>query len=729
MLPDIKKPSGIRKTVQVSFGGIDLRPEAADGTFSKTINMTSDKSPVMASRPMRRETYQEGQVQVCVMQSMGDGIICNIDGFLYYNMIGIGAAGIQGDTEIIPFGHKFILPWTKEIVDLTVIPKGKKSGQAALPQNAAEGDAWLLPNQSEVQTDPDELWVRKDGAWVNTGPIIKSLEASATISTCEIRCGKYQGENAAWNTIRSLDAGTDFRNVFKTGDAVSISGCIGQPKNNQTLIVREVTKSELIFYENSFSPFYICKAECVGPTFDGAGQLVKIVNEDVYAPSGLWFQITNEILSEMSPEGTEIPDLMVYCVPNLVNSSIPGGGSGMVCFLKWDDENNQYNHYGSCLTFTPVPDDPQSPSSEYDPVEIPFETATEGPKVLNALWETEDQTLELYEEPNAITVSKKWPEGLQGVFANANRLWGWCGHQIRCSKLGDPSNWNFFDGVAEDAWAVDVHDPDAFTGGISVHGYPTFFTEHKRYRIYGSEPEAYQLGEQDCEGVRAGCGNSMVALDGALYYVSPVGVMQDTGSAPACVSEALGLLRLHNAVAGGCRQRYYVTGTDEAGTLHNLILDTGNGLWIDEGSRDVRSYAAVFGIMHEAEFTGENEDELTIWARGLGSPLGSGTEEGAISSVLETNDYTMSYPNRKRVHRVQLRFVLGSGASLAVAIQYDGDGTWVPVKSITGDGKKRSVYLPVIPRRCDHFRLKFTGSGEWELHSLALDLRQGSAMF
>ena len=34
-------------------------------------------------------------------------------------------------------------------------------------------------------------------------------------------------------------------------------------------------------------------------------------------------------------------------------------------------------------------------------------------------------------------------------------------------------------------------------------------------------------------------------------------------------------------------------------------------------------------------------------------------------------------------------------------------------------GAKRSVTLPVVPRRCDHFRLRLTGTGAWRLQSLA----------
>ena len=136
MLPDIVKPSGIRKTVQVSFGGIDLRPEAADGTFARTVNMTSDKSPVMASRPKRQAVYQD-QGAICSMVRINGGLFLIRDGEMFFNSVKIGDASIQGEEHPVVFGSRIILPKSRESVDLSVLPKGNKSGQAALPDSAA----------------------------------------------------------------------------------------------------------------------------------------------------------------------------------------------------------------------------------------------------------------------------------------------------------------------------------------------------------------------------------------------------------------------------------------------------------------------------------------------------------------------------------------------------------------------------------------------------------------
>lgn len=712
MLPDIVKKDGIRKTVQVAFGGLDLRPDARDGSFAVTKNLSSDRFPLLASRGKRRAVLTESQIQCCDIYGMGEGLVLNVDGFLYYNGVAVGEASSQGGGRLIPFGNKIVLPWSREILDLTYRPKGYAASAAALPANPSAGDAYVV-----AVDNVKHMYVYEAGAWQDKGPILKSLEASVTIDElqAEFCCGSYQGEAAEWNTIRSY-SGVDLTEKFKAGDALTIQGCVSQPFNNQTLIVREVTETELRFYENSFKQAYLGRYEFYPDDFTDQTPF-RILGGDIpiYGENA-FFWMDNEVMSGHTTD-PDAPDVAIYCKPD-----VWGGAEDnpQVSFFHWDKDSDSYEWYASVIVVDTSVHDPtvEGYVDLYFTTQDKYPTPGAGASSADK-WYYEDE----------ITISRKWPEGIQGVFADSNRLWGLAGREIRASKLGDPGNWNFFDGTAEDAWAVEVHDPDPFTGGISVHGYPTFFTENKRYRVYGSEPEAYQLGEQDCNGVRSGCGDSLAAFDGALYYVSTVGVMQDSGSTPVCVSEALGLLRLKNAVGGGQHERYYVSGTDQDGKRHNLVLDTRNGAWIDEGDRDVRSYAAAAGIMHEAAFTGSNEDELTVWAYGAGSPLGNGTEEGAVEAEAVTNDYTMAQPNRKRVHRVQLRFVIGAGAGLAVSIQYDGDGTWHAVQSIEGDGIKRSVYLPVIPRRCDHFKLRFAGSGDWELHSLALDLRQGSAIF
>ena len=71
----------------------------------------------------------------------------------------------------------------------------------------------------------------------------------------------------------------------------------------------------------------------------------------------------------------------------------------------------------------------------------------------------------------------------------------------------------------------------------------------------------------------------------------------------------------------------------------------------------------------------------------------------------------------ERHARCLLRLEAEAGASITAAAQYDSDGQWHTLAKVTA-GAKRTFTLPVLPRRCDHFRLRLTGTGAWRLCSL-----------
>lgn len=105
------------------------------------------------------------------------------------------------------------------------------------------------------------------------------------------------------------------------------------------------------------------------------------------------------------------------------------------------------------------------------------------------------------------------------------------------------------------------------------------------------------------------------------------------------------------------------------------------------------------------------QDPSGVWRFGTGSTA-------QLESMLETGDFVSGSPDCKRLLRVQLRLEADAGASVTAAVQYDSDGVWHTLATVAA-GAKRSVTLPVLPRRCDHFRLRLTGTGAWRLLSLA----------
>ena len=70
--------------------------------------------------------------------------------------------------------------------------------------------------------------------------------------------------------------------------------------------------------------------------------------------------------------------------------------------------------------------------------------------------------------------------------------------------------------------------------------------------------------------------------------------------------------------------------------------------------------------------------------------------------------------------------MMEEGATLRVSVQYDSYGEWEDQVCMEGVGRTRSVTVPVLTRRCDHFRLRFDGTGVCRLFSIAKIIEYGS---
>ncbi len=320
------------------------------------------------------------------------------------------------------------------------------------------------------------------------------------------------------------------------------------------------------------------------------------------------------------------------------------------------------------------------------------------------------------------------------------RLWGYSGNYIYASALNDPFNWYRFDGLSTDSFVVEAPGGGEITGVISYLGAPYFFKETGIIRIYGSEPSEYVASMTECVGVRAGNARSLALVGGALYYNSKAGIMRYTGSTPALVSHAFGGKAYRYAVAGSDGLRYYVRLMDEqdGGTGNVWQYDPSLGEWF---RFDTASYKSM-------TYNG------TLWALdtyGVLSVLGASSadiaswrltdEAGFTSSVIFANiegTYTSAsrqYYGRKALSRIDLRMTLEAGVTAKVWILYDAaqndvrdvDKDWTLLSTVRAQSAQcRTVRVPVIPRRCDHFALRITTDGQWMLHSMTVMKHQGT---
>ena len=329
----------------------------------------------------------------------------------------------------------------------------------------------------------------------------------------------------------------------------------------------------------------------------------------------------------------------------------------------------------------------------------------------------EAQTLSL-----SVTVSREMPE-TDFVTECGNRLWG-CRYgisegktvnEIYCSALGDFKNWRRYLGVSTESWAATVGTDGRFTGAVTHLGCPLFFKENCLHKVIPSSLGAHQIQTVSCPGIEQGSSRSAAVIDEVLYYKSAAGVFAYDGSLPRKVSAALGNERYINAAAGSLGSKYYISMESRSGEHGLFVYDTEKRLWMREDS------AAVLG------FASSGGDLFFITPEGkLFSVSGnSGTEESEINWFAESGAIGFGEHDKKYISRINLRLSLSEGASLDVYIRYDEEPEFEHIGHIEGEDL-RSFSFPVMPRRCDHFRLRLEGTGEAMLYSRANILEAGS---
>lgn len=488
--------------------------------------------------------------------------------------------------------------------------------------------------------------------------------------------GTDQGAAAEGCTIQAAGIGADFR----AGDAVTISGCTVRPENNKTAVILEAAENELRFYENTFE----------------LGNSTRVYTAASAMPAGdYWFFVLGaayHFTLSPKPAGTRITYAPDYPQAGDQSVIIEAPGASAIGTLVTLGVSGTY------LEFASVP----APHIE-----------------------------------TAITVKRALPD-LDYVCVNENRVWGCKGDTIYCSKLGDPYNWNVFDGLSTDNWSVETGTPGDFTGCASFQGYPTFFKENCVFKVLGDTPQNFTLRKVNIMGVYAGAWRSIVEVRGSLYYLSQAGVMAwNGGDYPTIISGAIGL-ETGQVTAGDVRAgtdaiRYYIETSPQR-------YERDIGWWVQQPG--IYVYDTRYGTWHKihkesdeakTEFAGDGTHNWMIkdWEDGV--PLvyalhsfptleDTGTE-WAVTFADSTRAYKTALAGsegKKAVLRLLIRCRLAG--SMKVWIAYDG-GDFEQAGEFGGeDGMaKNSRVVPLILRRCDFWQLRLTGVGDAVIYSIAVE--------
>lgn len=326
---------------------------------------------------------------------------------------------------------------------------------------------------------------------------------------------------------------------------------------------------------------------------------------------------------------------------------------------------------------------------------------------------------------SAVTIKRSVPD-MDFVVEHDNRVWGCSSenHEIYASALGDPKNWNQYLGVASDSYAVTVGTAGDFTGAASHMGYIFFFKEDCVHQIMGVRPENYQLMTTNCRGVAKGSEKSLCRVNETLFYMSRDDVCAFNTALPTGISRPLGKEVYRDAVGGVIGGLYYLCLTNADGGRELYCYDVNVGVWIREDDADARWFAQLGRELYMLDGSGN------LWAmRGSHEYEDRGAiDESDVNWMLETGDIGLDHQNAQFVSKIQLHAQCEAHSSIYVDVQYGASDVWQEVYSNT-PSIRRSMVIPIIPRREKFIRLRLRGRGDVRLYSLTMRVEEGSDVY
>lgn len=731
---------GIQKGKQTKFAGLNMGAGAGDGELCAMQNLTSDHYPLLATRERRK---------ILTTLTKPNGLfawdkLCWVDGTsFFYDGVAKGSV-TDGKKRFAAINDMIIILPDKKVYD--TVDDVFESLEAEVGAQEA-GETVVLntaPDPQETDTFGAEQVTEEDvTSWP---PVI-------------FRDGTLDGKEVDANVIYC--AGINWADYVSPGDTITITDNVMETpeepaSNDGTYLIREVAGHELRFDADSFANGTDSSTEDYGQGSDGIHFIVTHPSAAVFTASAMSCR-----LSEGDSWGDHFAEGELLTISGC---SIAANNRSVVL---QEIDGDELRFVEGCLggtELTPGADAEGVTLTRTHASPIIFRDGTiyGEPALANTVYcnaitwsehfcegdaveisgcsiEANNQTLIIREldghemrfYENSFTTGadagtsikfKRSVPDLEFAFENENRLWGCAGNTIYASKLGDPYNFNVYDGLDTDSFAVDTGSRGDFTGGISYLGYPTFFKEDNIYKVYGSKPSNYELMSSATLGLAEGSGNSLAVAGETLFYLHRSGICAFNGGIPNPVSRAFATVRYKNAVGGSDGLKYYVSMQDTAAEAwHFFAYDTQRGLWHEEDGTEAVAFAELHGVLYALVAGGE-----LLAVRG-GAGLPDAEEEEAFDWSAEFTDFVDDSPNKKDLRKFQIRLELEKDASCTLWVQVDSTGQWIkPEDGTIRDEGKRSYWLAIVPRRADHYRLKITGHGGCKVYSIARDYSQGS---
>lgn len=321
---------------------------------------------------------------------------------------------------------------------------------------------------------------------------------------------------------------------------------------------------------------------------------------------------------------------------------------------------------------------------------------------------------EKFTQDSGLKLERKVPD-MDFVCESENRLWGCSNakHEIYASKLGDPANWNAFEGISTDSYAVSVGSDGDFTGCISHLGYVMFFKEDTIHKIFGDKPSNYQVNTSTpVRGLAAGMEGTMEIVNETLIYTSRGDICSYDGAQPDSIGDPVRELGFRKGVAGHYEGKYYASMEDKSGNWGLYVYDLRMQMWHKEDDLHLKYMTYGDGNLY---CIGADGNLFTI----------AGDKEEVIPWMVESGDMLDGTVDFKHVKKLQFHLKMEKNSEVSVFIRYDDNVEWEKVQTYRAD-YYRTHTVNLIPKRCQFYRYRLEGYGGAALVAMTRKVGQGS---
>lgn len=318
-----------------------------------------------------------------------------------------------------------------------------------------------------------------------------------------------------------------------------------------------------------------------------------------------------------------------------------------------------------------------------------------------------------FTQSSGLTLKRTVPD-MDFVCENENRLWGCSSknHEIYSSKLGDPANWQSFEGISTDSYAVTVGSDGDFTGCVSHMGYVIFFKEDTIHKVFGNKPSNYQVSTSyPVRGIMKGMERTACITNETLIYAGRNEMCSYDGAQPESIGENLKPLSFTDGIASHFGGKYYASlkSGDEWGLY---VYDLKYNAWTKEDALHLVDMTYGDGKLYCVDSEG---NMFTI----------AGNRVENISWMLESGDLLEGTIDNKFLRKMRFHMKLQADSEVTISFRYDDDPQW-HTAAVFKAKTYRTHVAPICPRRCQKYRYRLEGCGGMTLIAESKTLGLGS---